>query len=95
MLDYPLANGVQRLRFPPYCSHKLQSLDYVVYGMFKSIITVCVTTGCLTIPGEQAQLHFNLEILDHTFPKAMTPINIQFRVAGLVSVNRDVFDIVI
>ena len=52
MLDYPLANG---LRFPPYCSHKLQSLDQLVYSLFKSIITVCMTTGCLTIPGEHGK----------------------------------------
>ena len=32
---------------------------------------------------------------NHTFPKAMTPINIQFRVAGLVPDNIDVFEIVI
>ena len=50
MLDYPLANVVHRLRFPPYCYHKFQSLDYVVYGLFKSIITVCVTTEYLAIP---------------------------------------------
>ena len=39
-------------------------------------------------------MHDNPEIVGHTFPKAMTPINIQaeFRVAGLVSVNRDVFE---
>ena len=37
-------------------------------------------------------MHDNPEIVRHTFPKAMTPINIQaeFSVAGLV--NRDVFE---
>ena len=38
-------------------------------------------------------MHDNTEILGHTFPKAMTPINIQFRVAGLVPINIDVFQI--
>ena len=41
------------------------------------------------------KIHENPEILGHTFPKAMTPNNIQFRVAGLVPVNRGVFEIVI
>ena len=42
-------------------------------------------------------MHDIPESVDHTFHKAMTPINIQaeFRVAGLVPVNRDVFEIVI
>ena len=40
-------------------------------------------------------MYNNPEIICHTFPKAMTPINIQFRVAGIVPVNRDVFEIVI
>ena len=40
-------------------------------------------------------MHDNPEILGHTFSKAMPPINIQFRVAGLVPENRDVFEIVI
>ena len=39
-------------------------------------------------------MHDNPEIVGHAFPKAMTPINIEveFRVAGLVPVNRDVFE---
>ena len=91
MLDYPSENSVHRLRFPPYGSHKLKSLDHVVYGLLKSIITVCVTTGCQ--PSRENK-HDIPEMVGHTFPKAMTLINIQakFRVAGLVPVNRDVFE---
>ena len=89
VLDYPLANSVHRLRLPPYCSHNLQSLNWVVYRLFKSIIIVCVTNN----PGRTSTVHDNTEILGHTFPKSMTQINIQFRVAGLVPVNRDVFEI--
>ena len=39
-------------------------------------------------------MHDIPEIVDHTFPKAMIPINIQaeFRVLGLVPLNRDVFE---
>ena len=40
-------------------------------------------------------MHDDPEIIGHTFPKAKTPINYQFMVAGLVQVNRDVFEIVI
>ena len=40
-------------------------------------------------------MHDHPEILGHTFPKAMTPVNIQFRIAGLVPVNSNVFEIVI
>ena len=39
-------------------------------------------------------MYYIQKMVDHTFPKVMIPINIQaeFRVAGLVQVNRDVFD---
>ena len=39
-------------------------------------------------------MHDNPEIVGHTFPKVISPINIQakFRVAGLVPVNRDVVE---
>ena len=40
-------------------------------------------------------MHVNPEILGHTFPIAMTANTIQLRVAELVPVNRDVFEIVI
>ena len=46
-------------------------------------------------PGRTSTMHNNTEILGHTFPEVMTPINIQFRVAGLVPVNRGVFEIII
>ena len=44
--------------------------------------------------GRTSIMHDISEIGGHTFPKAMTPINIQakFMVAGLVPVNRDVFE---
>ena len=44
VLDYPLANGVHRLRFP---------LDQMVYNLVKKYSNSCVTIGRLTIPGEQ------------------------------------------
>ena len=39
-------------------------------------------------------MHDDPEIVGHTFPKAMPPINIQaeFMVAGVVPINRDVFE---
>ena len=45
-------------------------------------------------PERTSTIHDIPEIVGHTFPKAMTPINIQaeYRVAGLVPVNRDVFE---
>ena len=45
-------------------------------------------------PGRTITMHDNPEMVGHTFPKAVIPINIQaqFRVAGLVPVNRDVFE---
>ena len=45
-------------------------------------------------PGKTRPTHDVTEIVGHTFPKAMTSINIQagFRVAGLVPVNIYVFE---
>ena len=43
-------------------------------------------------PGRTSTMPDNPEIVGHTFPEAMTPITIHFRVAILVSVNRDVFE---
>ena len=86
VMDYPSVNGVLRLRFPPYCSHKLQSLDQMVYGPIRRYRNSVCDNWMLNHPRRTMTMHDILEFISHTFPKAMTPNNIEdeFRVARLL-----------
>ena len=77
VVDYPSANGVHMLRFSSYCFRKLQSLDQMVYGLFKKYYNSECDDWMFNHHEIIITMHNIPQIVGHTFPKAITPTNIQ------------------
>ncbi len=43
------AGAIILLLLPPYCSHKLQSLDHSVYVLLKRLVNSCSATDCCVL----------------------------------------------
>lgn len=64
-------NGVYLLAFPPYCSHRLHSLDVGVYGPFKNYCNTSATAWITSNPGKTISIYTVPELV-----KSMTRNNI-------------------
>lgn len=86
-------NHVHLLSFPAHCSHKLQPLDVSVYGPLKRFNTAAQANWMRNNPGKTMTIYDIPGIISHSFPLAVTPVNIiaGFRKAGIMPFNREGF----
>jgi hypothetical protein len=79
--------------FPPRISHKFQSLDGYIFGLFKNITTAVRSNWMLTNPGKQISTNSVGHLIGVAHPSAFNPWYMQsgFHVSGLWPVNADIF----
>jgi len=92
-LDYAKKHGVTLLTFPPHTTHKLQVLDVVLMGPFKTYYNSAVTTWMRLNPGIPFSIYNVASCVNEAYARAMTPQNIisGFRKTGIFPYNPEVF----
>ena len=91
--DYCRENYMTLLSIPPLSSHKLQPLDRIIYGPFKTNVNNSSHAWMGKNPGRQMEICDILSIVSSSLPRAMLQSNITeaFRSTGIWPLNRDIF----
>lgn len=78
---------------PPYCSHKLQPLDFTVFGPLKRFYNFALTDWLSMNPAKTCTIYEIARLSAPAIPQAFTPKNIQhgFEKSGLWPLNSEVF----
>jgi hypothetical protein len=81
------------IMFPPHTSHKLQPLDWTVFGSFKLHYNRAVNDWMSSNPGKTISICEVAQMVGRAFPLAFTNSNILsgFATTGISPLNEDVF----
>ncbi|KAJ8948256.1 hypothetical protein NQ314_008451 [Rhamnusium bicolor] len=92
-INFCRENGIILLSFPPHTSHKLQPLDVVVFGPFKTYLSVAFNDWMTSNPGKVITIKQIAQLTKIAFQAALTQKNItkSFEKPGLWPVNRLAF----
>ena len=93
LIDYCRDNGIVLQTLPPYCSHKLQPLDRIVFGPFKKYVDTASDDWIKSNPGKTMCIYDISGIVKKALPLAATPTNVQkgFQVCGICPFDREIF----
>jgi len=91
-LDLAKNNGITMLTFPPHCSHKLQLLDWSVYGPLKRYYNASCDSWLMSNPRPMT-IYDIASVVNIPFSQAFTQSNIKagFSLSGIEPFNSDVF----
>ena len=92
-IDFAQENGIVLLSFPPHCSHRMQPLDRMVYGPFKTHYNVAADAWMKENKGKSMTIYELVGLVGKAFPRAVTHTNIQsgFRATGIYPLDRNIF----
>ena len=92
-IDFCRDNNVTLLSIPPHSSHKLQPLDQVIYGPFKTYVNRQCHAWTREHPVKSMSIYDIPAIVGTALPKPTMPANIieAFRCTGIWPLNEDVF----
>ncbi|KAF2885597.1 hypothetical protein ILUMI_20581 [Ignelater luminosus] len=93
VLNIAKENGVILRTIPPHTSHKLQTLDLSVFGLFQNFYNAAVDSWIVRHPGQTLTIYNVAELVGQAFDKFMTPSNIksEFGKTGIFPFDRDIF----
>ena len=91
--DLAKEKRVVMLKWPPHCSHKLQTLDRTVYGPFKSFYNHAVNYFMVNNSGKPITIYDISSLVGIALPLAFMPKNIVsgFRCTGIFPFNPVIF----
>ena len=94
VIKYAKQHGMTLLTIHPHCSHKLQPLDVLVYGPFKSCYSSALNTQFQQKPGVPLTIYDISGLVKIAHAKAVTPTNIitGFKKTGIFPLDEDNFD---
>ena len=92
-LDYAKENGIIMLSFPPHCSHRLQPLDFTVFGPLKKKISQSQSNWLRSNPGKPITIYELATIMCGPWQEALTMANIcsGFQKSGIFPFNNEIF----
>ena len=92
-IDFAQENGIVLLSFPPHCSHRMQPLDRMVYGPFKTHYNVAADAWMKENKGKSMTIYELVGLVGKAFPRVVTHTNIQsgFRATGIYPLDRNIF----
>lgn len=94
LLDIANDHGIKMLSLPPHCSHRLQPLDVVVFGHFKTMYRHEVTAWMKHHIGRKFELHHVPSIAEQCLDKVATRTAIKngFLATRICSFSRNRFE---
>lgn len=93
VIEFARQNFIKILTFPPHCSHRLQPLDFMVYGPFKTRYRIAMTEWMLTNPGKTVTIYQVAQFARDAYLAAFNMPNIiqGFIKTGIYPLNSKIF----
>ena len=93
VIDFCRENYITLLSLPPHSSHKLQPLDRVIFGPFKTYFNNRSHAWSKENPGKSMTIYDVPAIVGETLPRAMLSAHViqAFNCTGIWPVNKDIF----